>query len=158
MEPGIPQEQYGSADQYRSHLLEQYRIYADHWTGEQARHDRTNNFFLTVNTAVVTALAFAGRGDAILLQGPAVALLLLPAVAICLLWYVTLRSIAQWSVAQLETLQEMEAFLPLKPFTSEWHAKLAQKRTYIRIRTVRQVVPWLFVCVHLALFVALSKP
>lgn len=151
---GTPAVEYGSPDLYRAHVLEQYRIYAGRIAADQSKNEATNAFFLTVNTAIVTAMAFIAKGD-FGSHGISVALILLPAVAICLVWWVALRSIAQWSVAQQETLQDMESYLPLKPFTSEWYEKMAKNRGYFKIRVVRQFVPWVFICVHLTLFVSL---
>lgn len=155
MQFGLSEKEYVNKELYQAHILEQYKIYADRLGVDQGRNETTNSFFMTMNTAVVTALVFAAQSiDEFELSG--IGFITVFAVAVCLVWWMVLLSLSRWQAAQLETLQEIEALLPLKPFMSEWHEKMSNKKSYIKIRVVRQCVPWIFMAVHLGMYMALK--
>lgn len=58
------------------------------------------------------------------------------------------------TTAKHETLEEMEAYLPLKPFSYEWHEKLKSGNNYINMRTVLYALPLAMSVIYVSLAMA----
>jgi DMSO reductase anchor subunit len=133
-------------------VLEQYSIYVERYQSEQSRGETINGFFLTINTGGISAIALlvseAQR------QSSGFIFLCAAAITICVVWWAMLVSLSRWQLVQLETIQELEEHLPVKPFCVEWHDKIARQKSYLKIRVVKQVVPWIFVGLYVGLFFA----
>ena len=151
---GIPRDEYGDAKEYREHILEQYRIYAERIATEQSRAETINGFFLTINTGVITALVITSSDNAPLMG--ALGAITVAAIATCIAWAMVMLSLGRWQIAQLATIQELETLLPVKPFCAEWRDHLAPKAGYIKIRHIRQLVPWVFLAAHMFIFLTLT--
>jgi hypothetical protein len=57
----IPPDQYGG--EYQNHLLEQYKFYLQMADKISDRRQSANNFFLTVNTALIAFLGLVASPD-----------------------------------------------------------------------------------------------
>jgi len=74
---------YGS--EYRSHLMEQYRIYIDSVEKNSDRRQKNNDFFLTVNTALLALLGISSKTNNISI--PMIIIVSLAGIVICYSWY-----------------------------------------------------------------------
>src|SRR3989344_9639315 len=95
-------------DQYIEHLLEQYKIYVNAAEKISDRRQKTNEFFLGLNTALVTLLGFivtkTTPGDSIYMLG-------LASVAgsiICYLWYRIIYSYKGLNSGKFKVIHSIE--------------------------------------------------
>jgi hypothetical protein len=107
---------------YQTALVEQYKIYVEMADRISARRGTANTFFLTLNTAIATAIG-------VLWQHPAHAprwYLIPPWVVLvgqCLAWFWIIRSYRQLNTAKYAVVGALEERLPASPYYSaEWTA------------------------------------
>ncbi len=149
---GEDRDQAGSAKT----VLEQYLTCVEMADRVSARRANANTFFLTLNTAVFTAIGVIGdlhpRTSKAFLVFPLVALL-----SECALWYWLLRSYRQLNSAKYAVIGAMEERLPASPFWSaEWSA-LGQgrdPRRYWPLTHIERWVPVLFAVAYVGAFIA----
>lgn len=135
--------------------LEQYRIYADSVYAFEDRAQITSRLFVTLNMAVISALAYGYSSEELNLPFFSVIGLITCAITFCILWWLILRSITRHTTAKHEVLQDMEQSLPFKPYTDEWFTKLQGGKNYIRTTTLHEIFPWIFVMAYI--FLAITR-
>ena len=146
---GISEIEYSKRDNlYSSHILEQYKIYTDRLNRDLDRAQTTNRFFFTINIAILSGLLLSARKDAGMAI-TATSALSVPAIFFCVLWWRVLLSARQMATAQHETVEEIENYLPMRPYTTEWLEKLEGGKKYIRIGTMRIAIPWIFILIYI---------
>jgi hypothetical protein len=137
-------------------ILEQYKTCIEMADRVSARRATANTFFLSLNTAVFTAIGVIAdlhpRTNKAFLIFPLIALL-----AECALWYWLLRSYRQLNSAKFAVIGAMEERLPASPFWSaEWYA-LGQgrdPRRYWPLTHIERWVPVLFAVAYVGAFIA----
>lgn len=148
---GVEADDYGSL--YREHVLEIYKLYLEMADRISARRDKTNAFFLTVNTALVALLAKNMFGDAVALPDALELLVPVSGIVLCYLWYRIIRSYRNLNSAKFKVVHIIERQLPLRPFDAEWesieHGK--NPNLFLPFTHVEVVVPWLFLLFHVVL-------
>ncbi|WP_205687412.1 RipA family octameric membrane protein [Cellulomonas endophytica] len=145
----------------RDAVLAQYDAYVEGADRVSARRATANSFFLTLNTAVVTAVGVLGAE----VRPDVPATLVVPWVALlaqCLAWFSVLRAYRQLNAAKYVVIGAIEEVLPLSPWwRAEWRA-LGAGRDPARYRPVGHVealVPALFALAYTAgLVLALVVP
>lgn len=129
-------------------LLDQYKLAVEMADRVSARRATANSFFVTVQSALVTAFGFA-KDD----RWPlAVAGILVAAV-----WWLSLRSYRMLNGAKFEVINKMEGQLPAAPYKDEW-AILDRKdgplhKRYAALSFVEQVVPLAFTVLSIGLLI-----
>ena len=78
-------------------------------------------------------------------------MLALSALFICAVWLMISKSHFKLTTAKHETLEDMESYLPLKPFSYEWHEKLKSGHTYMSMRTVLFALPIVMSIIYISL-------
>lgn len=154
-QPGPPYMNPGSAE-YAQATLEQYKMYVEMTDRISARRGLTNTFFLTLNSAVFTAIGFlwASKPHAAswLLIFPVIAL-----VAECMAWFWLVRSYKQLNSAKFAVIGAFEERLPTSPYwRAEWKALGEGKdpSLYWPLVHLEQWVPVLFAIVYLGGYIA----
>ncbi|MFC1416528.1 RipA family octameric membrane protein [Streptacidiphilus cavernicola] len=141
---------------YEKAVLEQYKLCVEMADRVSARRNLTNTFFLTFNSAVVTALAAtsgaAWRHGSV---GPLLAALVI-LLTQCLAWLVMMRSYRQLNGAKYTVINALELRLPARAFTGEWDALRAGTvwRRYLPLTYVEQSIPAIFAAAYLVGFFA----
>jgi hypothetical protein len=115
-------EQYGSADKYRDHLLEQYKAYSESAQKNSDRRNTANVYFLTINTALITILGYLQVKQAANVEIAAYVLIALAGIVISFMWYRLIRSYKDLNTAKFKVIHEIEKQLPIRPFGAEWEA------------------------------------
>ena len=120
-------------------LLEQYKLAVEMADRVSARRATANGFFVTVQSALVTAFGFA-KDD----RWP----LAVAGIVIAATWWLTLRSYRMLNSAKFEVICEVEKDLPIAPYADEW-AILKQedgplRKRYAALSFVEQTVPVAF--------------
>lgn len=106
-----------------------------------ARRATANSFFVTVQSALVTAFGFA-KDD----RWP----LAVAGIVIAATWWLSLRSYRMLNGAKFEVICKVESELPLSPYSDEWAilardgGPLPLHKRYAALSFVEQVVPLAF--------------
>jgi hypothetical protein len=137
-------------------LLEQYKIYVEMADRVSARRGLTNTFFLTLNTAAITAIGVAWGGKEHGLRW-VLPFLFVGLVIECLAWFWLLRSYRQLNTAKYLVVGALEERLPASPYwAAEWSAlgKGEDPARYWRLSHLEQWTPALFIGLYLFGFIA----
>ncbi len=140
----------GRADpQAPAGLIDQYKLAVEMADRVSARRATANSFFLTVQTALVTASGFVQRERwALAATG------LIVAAA----WWLTLRSYRMLNSAKFKVITTIEDSLPASPFQDEWaildHKNGPLRARYAALSFVEQTVPVVFITLNIGLLIA----
>lgn len=143
---------------YLGMLFEQYKLCVETADRVSARRGAANTFFLSLNSAIATAMV-AGLGPR---PGRVSAWLLLAGLLIlvgqCAAWYLMVRSYRQLNTAKWAVIGAFESRLPAYAYSrAEW-AELGEGedwRRYMPLTRLEQGVPPLFVAAYTVGFLAL---
>ena len=135
-------QQYG--DRFQDHLLSQYKLYVEMADRVSQRRDWANRFYGGVLSGLAAVLAVIIRGT-VFDSVQAVVFLVAASVgaALCLVWFVNIRSYRQLNTGKFQVIHEMEQQLPMAIYEREWELlrpSEGQKR-YLQLTWVEQFVP-----------------
>jgi len=147
-------DKYG--DKYIEHLLEQYKIYVGSVEKISDRRQKTNEFFLALNTGLVALLGFVATRTT---QKELTVMLMLSSVAgmtMCYLWYRIILSYKGLNTGKFAVIHAIEARLPLALYDTEWEAlgRGENKKVYWPFTHIELWVPWIFVAIYLTLLLS----
>ncbi len=140
------QEEYGL--EFKSHLLEQYKLYVEMADRISARRQSANSFFLSVNTAIIALVGYINFGDKIVSNF--YWLISLAGMVLCFMWYRLIRSYRDLNSAKFKVIHEMEAVLPVSPYDMEWEKveRGKNKKLYSPFTHIEIYIPWVFLLIH----------
>lgn len=148
------QDSYGES--FKSHLLEQYKLYVQSAENVSARRIASSRYLLTINAALV---ALYGLQSANFGQGYWTLLIPVMGIPVSLLWYLIIKSHADLNRVKFDVIHEFEQHLPAAMYKYEWHlAEEGQGKTYRAVTGIEQWIPILFAILHvgLAIMIALA--
>jgi hypothetical protein len=154
----VPPDKYDG--EYQEHLLEQYKLYVQMADKISERRQAANNFFLTVNTAVIAFLGLVARPDVgsspnVTANPPLPWVLAVSAagVVLCYTWYRLVRSYKGLNTGKFEVIQAIESRLPSSPYDAEWKAVGEGKdpKLYLPFTHVEVLIPWVFAALYILL-------
>jgi hypothetical protein len=150
-------EQYG--DKYIEHLLEQYKIYLNSAEKISDRRQKANEFFLALNTGLVTLLGLVSTWTA---KSETLWLLILAAISgviMCYLWYRIVRSYDGLNSGKFRVIHAIEGRLPLALYDTEWETlgRGKDKNIYWPFTHIERRVPWIFIALYL-IIIAINIP
>lgn len=132
------------------HLIEQYKIYIEGVEHSSNRRQKTNDFFLTINTAL---LAFLGVFNKVSENDSPLTVLLaaIVGVSLCLVWYRLIKSYRDINRGKYQVIHKIEERLPASPYKDEWSIlkEGLDKKTYFPITHVEIKIPWVFACFYI---------
>lgn len=133
----------------RKSVLEQYKLCVEMADRVSARRQSANNFYLTVNTAMLGATTWFSAKTA---STESTVILALAGLMVSLLWMRNIDSYRDLNSGKFEVINELEQVLPSSPYEAEWqYLKRGQSTsTYRTFHSVERLVPWVFALVHLA--------
>ncbi len=147
------EKDYGS--DYKNHVIELYKFYAGTADAVSTRRQSANNFFLTLNTALIAVIGYSFRYSSVnnafvWMQIPIIVL----GLALCYQWYRTIKSHKQLNDGKFGVILSIEKKLPFAPYDSEWKALGEGKdpQKYEQTTHIEMNIPWLFVVLYLMLF------
>ena len=135
-----PEEQKSVADIYK--------LLVDMADKVSQRRQSANNFFLSVNTALIGASAYI---SSVSQQSPARVLAIAAAGAlVCVLWIRNIQSYKDLNSGKFAVINEIEKQLPISPYTAEWNylERDNNGRRYRPFHAVEILVPCVFIAVH----------
>jgi hypothetical protein len=146
---------YGLEDKDGSKLLSLHLYYAEQTEKLIERRAANSRYFLTINTGFVAILGLALKHDP---AGGTFWLVALPLAGIvaCVLWAQLTRSYRILIGARFKVIGEMEARLPVAPYTEEWRRikESPDHRVYTSISRLEGVVPSVFAVIYAVLLIA----
>lgn len=148
----MPEESYGPL--YRAHFLMQYRIYIASINKVSDLKHQVNNYFLTINTVLMTAVGISLTRDGFF--NPVVWHTIIPIVGIllCLAWWYTTRSYKEVNQMKFRALYCIEEHLPLALYKTE-REMIDTKNVPpgpLKSAVVEPVVPWAFIILYILIF------
>lgn len=146
------EDDYG--EYYRPHLFDIYKLYVDMADKISSRRQTANSFFFTVNTAIIAIVGYVQLG---LERGKTTGfywLVSLAGIALCFAWYRLIRSYKDLNSGKFKVIHAIEQHLPISPYDAEWVALGQGKdsKLYLPFARVEMVVPWVFLALHLVVF------
>lgn len=154
-----PKNGYSSEEQYRNHILEQYKLYVEMADRISSRRDIANTFFLTLNGLVLGAAgALIDKGYSLSVKWA----LIFPLVVLwlqCFFWNRLINSFKQLNGVKFYVVGELETRLPSSPYRkAEWEALLKEgndRKVYWPLTHVEAKIPWVFAVAYLIAAIAL---
>jgi len=151
------EEDYGPY--YKEHLLKQYHTYINGIDKVSQQRQKTNDFFLTINTA---ALAFMGvMNKAIENDSPFLTFAVsLFGIVLCVIWYRLIRTYRDINRGKYQILHKLEEKLPAALYKAEWEVlgKGADHKRYLPISHVEIKIPLIFIAFYLLLVAVIYLP
>lgn len=146
-------------DKYHEYLLEQYKIYVEMADKNISRRNKTNEFFLSANSFLLSALAILSEFNFL----PQIGIWWLyvassAGIVLAITWLIFVRSYRQLSTGKFEVINQLEKKLPAAPFTTEWSILGSGKdwKKYTKMTRVETIVPIIFCGLYIALSVGIS--
>jgi len=139
-------------------LLEQYKLYVNSAEKISDRRQKTNEFFLGLNTALLMAFGFVygkiENSDIVVIP------MLVAGISICYFWYRIIRSYKGLNGAKFDIIHLIEKKLPLSLYDAEWEilGRGEDKNKYWPFSHVEIKIPWIFIIIYTCalLYVMLS--
>jgi hypothetical protein len=148
-------EKYG--DKYIEHLLDQYKIYINATEKISDRRQKTNEFFLGLNTALVALLGFiatkTSQSEISLMVGVSA----IAGITICYLWYRIIASYKGLNSAKFKVIHAIEMRLPLALYDTEWEmlGRGENKKIYWPFSHIELHVPKIFMGIYAILILSI---
>ena len=111
---GLEKEIYG--EKYKDHLLEIYKLYVKMADNISERRHKTNNLFITINSAILGGIMYSFKTSNALF----IILASLVGFAIAMLWRELINSYKRMNSGKFKVIHALENYLPVKPYTAEW--------------------------------------
>lgn len=146
-----PEKGYGP--EYKSHLLEQYKLYIESAEKISDRRQNANNYFLTINTALISLLSLSFQVKILENLNWVKGLLALVGIIICIIFWFLLRSYKQLNAGKFKVIHEIEKHLPLALYYYEWTIleEGRNKKVYYPFSHIELLIPWVFGLIYLVL-------
>lgn len=149
------EKDYG--DGYKDKLFEQYKLFLKMIDNLNERRSTANNFFLSVNTGLLTALGILSslgiKGGILntwwMIAGAAAGILFSYS------WIRTVKSYGQLSGGKWQIIHSIEKKLPLRLYETEWDILKEGKdpKVYKPLTDVERGVPLIFQIIYITLIV-----
>ena len=135
------QEQYG--DEYKNHILEQWKTAVDMSNAISDRRTNVNNIFLSINSILLALITFQFEKKS---MGYA-----LIGCMICGIWIINLKNFKQLNSAKFKVINELEKKLPANVFDYEWEliGRGNDGKRYKRMTKIEQVLPFIFILIYI---------
>lgn len=148
-------EKYG--EKYIEHLLDQYRLYVNAAEKISDRRQKTNEFFLGLNTALIGLLGFMITKTSSTESNLILFIASIAGAIICYLWYRIVVSYKGLNSAKYKVIHTIEERLPLALYDTEWEAlgRGKDKSKYWPFSHIEQYVPWIFIGLYVILLLSL---
>lgn len=148
-------EKYGN--KYIEHLLEQYKIYINAAEKISDRRQKTNEFFLGLNTALVTLLGFLVTKTPLAEIGYILGFASFAGIAMGYLWYRIIRSYKGLNDGKYKVIHEIESRLPLALYDTEWEmlGRGKNKEIYWPFTHIELIVPWIFMGIYILIILSI---
>jgi uncharacterized membrane protein YedE/YeeE len=133
-------------------ILEQYKLFVDSSNRVSEQRSRTNNFFVSVNVALLAI--FPVLFEKMDTREQMLFGITIGAVGIFMnvIWFLAIRAHKALNSAKFKILHEMEDSLPYQPFQMEWKVLKSRKwvNKHFTLTAVEVYIPVAFALIHWA--------
>lgn len=145
------EEEYGA--EYKSHFLEMYKIYLEMADRISSRRQSANNYFLTINTALVGLAGYLHSG--IKGDNHFYFVIAFSGMILCFIWYRIVKSYKGLNSGKFKIVHLLEKELPVSPYDAEWEivGRGKNHKTYHPFTQIEMAVPWVFFGLHFVVFI-----
>ena len=147
----VTKETYNSHEQYQEHIFEQYKILVESAEKVSDRRNVAKTFFLSLNSLIITIVAFLYEGKLQLANKWFVLFPLVAILSLCYVWWRLIHSYKQLNTAKFKVIDEYEKRLPSMPYVSaEWKAlgEGKEPKLYKPLTDVESRIPAVFACLY----------
>ncbi len=144
-------DEYG--ENYYSHYFEQYKMYVESAEKNSDRRQNANNFFLTINTVLISVIGLSFQIKILEKFDWLRVLFALLGILICIIFWFLLRAYKQLNSGKFQVIHEMEQLLPLAPYDYEWKilGEGKNKKIYYPFSHIELLIPFIFGIIYLFL-------
>ena len=141
----MDQEEYGS--NYQTHMLEQYKLYVEMADRISQRRDQSNRFYSALLTGLLAVISVVARLSDWQASGALLSVVLisvgLAGLAVCAIWFTSIRSYKQLNSGKFRIIHEVEEQLPFPLYKKEWDylRPSAGKKKYFQLTRIEQFIP-----------------
>lgn len=148
-------DKYG--DKYIEHLLDQYKIYINAAEKISDRRQKTNEFFLGLNTALLALLGFIATKTSQHEIGLMLFISAIAGITICYLWYRIIASYKGLNSAKFKVIHAIELRLPLALYDTEWEMleRGKNKKVYWPFSHIELNIPKIFIAIYAMLLISI---
>ncbi len=154
---GMEESTYNS-NNYRTHLLEQYKLYVEMADNISDKRAVTNGFFLTLHTLLGTTMIITKE---LIIDKYILIFIAFIGIFISIIWFYLIKTYRYLNSAKFEIINKIEEKLPVKGFTAEWNLLLSKHKHYKGFTKIEQFVPSLvgsvYVIIILIVFCFMQK-
>jgi len=149
----VSEKDYGN--NYKEHLFEQYKLYIESAEKISDRRQNANNYFITINTALIAILGMSFQASIFEIIIWARPLLAFVGIIICVIFWYLLRSHKQLNEGKFKVIHEIEQRLPLLLYDYEWDilGKGEKKEIYYPFSHIELWIPRVFGLIYFVLAV-----
>jgi len=147
---GKSPEEYG--EKYHEHLIEQYKLYVQMADKVSERRQSANNYFLTVNSILISLVGVLSGIGLIAEQNVWRCFIPLAGLLVSVTWATLIRSYRQLNSGKFKVIHQLESQLPAALYDTEW--KILEEglgKRYLPFTHVEQFVPWIFAVLYVLL-------
>lgn len=147
----ISKKKYGR--DYFAHLFEQYKLYVESTEKISDRRQNANNYFLTINTALISFLGLSFQIKILEALTWMKCLIAVLGLVISIIFWFLLRSYRQLNTGKFKVIHEIEQKLPLALFDYEWKVLGEGKnnKLYYPFSHIELLIPWVFGTIYVIL-------
>lgn len=144
------------ADKYIDHFLEQYRIYLHVFNSTSDRRQKSNEFFLGLNTAIIGMLGYLETKSSAHDQSMIFFMAPFVGIGICFCWYRLILAYKQLNRAKFKVIHNIERKLPTALFETEWEllGKGKDMKKYRPLSSIEKNIPLIFIALYILIFIA----
>jgi cbb3-type cytochrome oxidase subunit 3 len=144
----------------RKTLFEQYKLYIEMADRISQRRAQTNQFYLTVLSALVVILSFVVSNH--LYQNflnIVIFVIAFIGILLCIIWYYHVQSYKQHNKGKFAVIHEMEAMLPFAVYKREWEilGEGKDKKIYLPFTHVEKYLPFIMAMLYIFLIICAIK-
>ncbi len=143
--------EYG--EKYNSHYFDQYKMYVESVEKISDRRQNANNFFLTLNTVLISVIGLSFQVKIFDNYSWARVLIAVLGILICIIFGFLLRAYKQLNTGKFKVIHEIEQMLPLALYDYEWKilGEGKDKKKYYPFSHIELLIPWVFGIIYLFL-------
>ena len=127
-----------------SHLIDQWKVYVQMADNISERRGKNNNFFVTLNTTIITLSTtnFIGIEKC---------LVNILGIVLSIIWILSIKNYAKLNEAKFSVINSIENYLEIQGFKEEWEYLEINK--YSELSNLEKWVPIIFILINIILYV-----
>lgn len=127
-----------------SHLIDQWKVYVQMADNISERRGKNNNFFVTLNTTIITLSTTNFIG----IEKSLVNIL---GIVLSIIWILSIKNYAKLNEAKFSVINSIENYLEIQGFKEEWEYLKINK--YSELSNLEKWVPIIFMLINIILYI-----